>query len=271
MTARLGLDTTLAPAKVAAAWRAVPADSLVAAVNATRALLEGPPPTSSIRAVVDGWVLPAALDVAVAQGAVARVPVLLGTNEDEGEPAIRETPLRDAEALRGALRTWYGDTAGTLAGAYGLADTSDVLTMLRRISGDARYGAPARALARLLAARGVPVYRYHFTGVGRSATGASSAFHAAEVPFVFGTAKRAGGGDAPLFADAMRDYWVAFATSGDPNSAPATGRWPHWPAYDARTDPYLELGREIVARRGLREAEYDAHDALARTRGGVRP
>ena len=115
------------------------------------------------------------------------------------------------------------------------------------------------------------MYRYHFTGAGRSSTGASSAFHAAEVPYVFGTAARAGGGGAPPFADAVRDYWVAFATSGDPNGAPASGRWPHWPAYDARADGYLELGRVIVAKRGLRQAEYDAHDALARARGEVRP
>jgi para-nitrobenzyl esterase len=108
------------------------------------------------------------------------------------------------------------------------------------------------------------VYRYHFTGAG-----GADASHAAEVPFVFGTAG-AGERDAPLSA-AMHDYWVAFATRGDPNGAPAAGQWPRWPAYDARTDAYLELGREIVARRGLRTAEYDVLDALARSRGEVRP
>jgi len=69
----------------------------------------------------------------------------------------------------------------------------------------------------------------------------------------------------------MSDYWVAFATSGDPNGPPSAGRWPRWPAYEAADGPYLELGPEIVARRGLRRAEYDALDAAARARGEIRP
>ncbi|GAC1656270.1 MAG: hypothetical protein NVS4B3_21870 [Gemmatimonadaceae bacterium] len=72
-------------------------------------------------------------------------------------------------------------------------------------------------------------------------------------------------------ADAMSDYWVAFATSGDPNGPPTGGKWPRWPAYDARTDPYLDLGPEVVAKRALRSALYDSIDVRARARGEVRP
>jgi hypothetical protein len=81
------------------------------------------------------------------------------------EPAA--TGQLGAPALgRAGVGAWYGDTGGALARAYGLTDTSDVLATLRRIAGDARYGAPARALARLLVAQGLRVYRYHFTGAG---------------------------------------------------------------------------------------------------------
>ena len=72
--------------------------------------------------------------------------------------------------------------------------------------------------------------------------------------------------DAKL-ADAMSDYWVAFASTGDPNAQPASGKWPRWPPHDMRNDAHLELGGEIAARRGLRTVEYDALDALARQRG----
>ena len=76
--------------------------------------------------------------------------------------------------------------------------------------------------------------------------------------------------DAAL-ADAMSDYWVAFATSGDPNAAPAAGKQPHWPVFDSVTGAYLELGPQIVAKRDPRRALYDSLDAVARTRGEVRP
>ena len=41
--------------------------------------------------------------------------------------------------------------------------------------------------------------------------------------------------------------------------------------FDSCADTYLELGPEIAARRGLRKAEYDVLDALARARSEVRP
>ena len=72
-------------------------------------------------------------------------------------------------------------------------------------------------------------------------------------------------------ADAMSDYWVAFATSADPNGAPAAGKWPRWPKYDGHTDEYIELGPTIVAKQYIRRALYDSLDVQARARGEVRP
>ena len=118
---------------------------------------------------------------------------------------------------------------------------------------------------------------YHFTRVGESdAARGLGATHAAEIGFVFGQPPSAGSryGSTPYdarLAEAMSDYWVAFATSGDPNGAPSAGKWPRWPAYDGRAGTYMELGPEIAARRGQRKTEYDVLDALARSRGEVRP
>jgi carboxylesterase type B len=72
-------------------------------------------------------------------------------------------------------------------------------------------------------------------------------------------------------AEAMSDYWVAFATSGDPNGPPNAGRWPLWPVYEPANDAYLELGPAITAKRELRRAVYDSLDRLARAQGQIRP
>jgi carboxylesterase type B len=72
-------------------------------------------------------------------------------------------------------------------------------------------------------------------------------------------------------ADAMSDYWVAFATSGDPNSPPAAGKWPRWPRYESSTDALLEIGPEITAQTMVKRAVYDSLDAVARSRGRIRP
>jgi carboxylesterase type B len=46
----------------------------------------------------------------------------------------------------------------------------------------------------------------------------------------------------------MSDYWVAFATSGDPNGPPGAGQRTQWPVYDPRRDNYLELGPEVTVK-----------------------
>ena len=121
---------------------------------------------------------------------------------------------------------------------------------------DTAFGAPARAFARLVTARGVPVYRYVFT----YAQDTLGAYHSAEIRFVFDLASR------PL-AETMSDYWVAFAKTGDPNG----GGRPRWPVYDAASDAYLELGSVVEAKEGFRRARYDSLDAVARDSGEVRP
>ena len=140
-----------------------------------------------------------------------------------------------------------------------------------------RFGAPARAFARLLTARGARAYIYQFTRAGEdSASRKRGAYHSAEITFVFGRPQpfEASAGHASYdaaLADAMSDYWVAFATSGNPNGAPAAGRWPVWPVYDRTTDAYMELGPTVVAKRDLRRVQFDAYDVTARAAGEVRP
>jgi para-nitrobenzyl esterase len=175
---------------------------------------------------VDGWVLPRAVDSALASGKANLVPVIAGTNRDEGDE-------------------WMG--------------------------------APTRTFARLASARGAPTYVYMFSRVGDdSANRARGAYHSAEITFVFGRPhplQPSAGSTTydPTVADAMSDYWVAFATSGDPNGPPTAGKWPRWPRYNAKTDALLEIGPEIAPRTMVKRAVYDSLDAVARSHGRIRP
>ena len=208
-------------AGVAKLLRALPADTLLAA-SSTGALARGP----TFFPVVDGWVLPHSVDSTLANGAANLVPVIAGTNRDEGDE-------------------WMG--------------------------------APTRSFARLMAARGVPTYVYMFSRVGDDSVNRKrGAYHSAEITFVFGRPhplQPSAGSTAydSTVADAMSDYWIAFASSGDPNSPPAAGKWPGWPRYQPATDALLEIGPEIVPRTMVKRAVYDSLDAVARSAGRIRP
>jgi para-nitrobenzyl esterase len=138
-------------------------------------------------------------------------------------------------------------------------------------------GAPTRTFARLVASRGVPTYLFVFSRVGEdSVNRARGAYHSAEITFVFGRPRPVleQAGHTPYdstLAEAMSDYWVSFATSGDPNGPPNAGKLPRWPRYEPGTDALLELGPEVAPRTLWRRSALDSADAAARARGELRP
>ena len=201
--------------------RALSPDTLLAT-----SLHIGPPGAPRFFPAVDGWVLPHPVDSAIALGAANIVPVIAGSNRDEGDE-------------------WMA--------------------------------APSRAFARLTSARGVPTYMYIFSRVGDDSVNRKrGAYHSAEITFVFGRphpilASAGTSSYDSTVAEAMSDYWVAFATSGDPNGQPTAGKWPRWPRYNASTDALLEIGPQIAPRTMVKRAVYDSLDAVARSHGGLRP
>jgi para-nitrobenzyl esterase len=172
---------------------------------------------------------------------------------------------------------WVLPHAADSTFASGAANLVPTIVGSNRDEGDEWMGAPTRSFARFISARGAPTYMYIFSRVGDdSANRKRGAYHSAEITFVFGRPHplQASAGSTPYdstVAEAMSDYWVAFATSGNPNGPPTAGKWPNWPRYSAATDALLEIGPEIAARTRVKRAVYDSLDAIARSRGQLRP
>jgi para-nitrobenzyl esterase len=101
---------------------------------------------------------------------------------------------------------------------------------------DALYGWTAERLARKQAALRVPSFLYYFDhGYPAADAAGLHAFHASELPFVFGTsaATTANWPAIPTtpqetsLSEAMIGYWTDFARTGKPRAA----NQPDWPAY----------------------------------------
>jgi para-nitrobenzyl esterase len=242
----------------AASLRAATPDELLAATE-----LRGP--GMPVPPCVDGWVLVDTPERCFAAGRFHDVPLLVGSNADEGTIFVDDAP--SAPAYAAMLRR----EAGGAAPFYAAPTDDAVPAALARFLGDQLFGAPARWLARAAVRAGRRVHRYRFTRVAEGAPGeALGAFHASEIPFVFGTLDRApahwgsAAYDAAL-ADAVQRYWLRFAAAGDPNQAGL----PAWPAATAGGDALLELGAEPRPGGDGGRADYDALDAItdARVRG----
>jgi len=155
LAALLGVRDT--GAEAARRLRAVPIDEILAMSARYRASLmaAGEIAPSPWRSVVDGWAIPNPVDALLKAGAFHRMPILIGTNGDEGSPVVaRDARLDSLEAYRGAVARWYRDDDGILMRSYPALDVAGIVPALQRLWGDEKYGAPARAFARLAAAHG---------------------------------------------------------------------------------------------------------------------
>ncbi|HEX4736889.1 MAG TPA: carboxylesterase family protein [Allosphingosinicella sp.] len=184
---------------------------------------------------VDGHILPDQLVAVFDKGAQARVPVLAGFNSGEIRSLTVLAPPVPASAAdyEKTIRAAYGDLADAFLRLYPATSLKESIYATTR---DALYGWTAERLVRKQAAVGAPSYLYLFDhGYPAADEAGLHAFHASELPYVFGTLD----GTPPLWpkipatpretslSDAMLDYWSSFARTGRPQAAHAPG----WPAF----------------------------------------
>ena len=184
---------------------------------------------------VDGTVLPEQMVSAFEAGRQAHVPLLVGFNQGEIRSLMVLAPKPPATAAEyeATIRDRYGDLAENFLKLYPAATYKESIIATTR---DMLYGWTAERMARNQTAIGQPAYLYLWDhGYPAADDAGLHAFHASELPYVFGTYDRTPPhwpripDDAAQhgLSDAMLDYWTSFTKGG----APVAGNAPAWPAY----------------------------------------
>ncbi len=211
--------------------RAIPASKLLSGLNMATA---GRDPTYVGGPILDGKLVLGVPTELYAAGLGARVPVIIGANSMD----IGFLPAKTLEDLY-AL---FGPDATEARTLYPAAEGADVHVLAFEAGGDQTMLEPARAIARLLAARGQSVYQFRFSYVPESLRATlRGAPHASEIPFVFDTVAVKYGKDLTphdqAIARAMHGYWVAFARAGTPEVPGG----PAWPQYQSESDSIMNF------------------------------
>jgi para-nitrobenzyl esterase len=201
-------------------------------------------------------------------GKIAKVPYLLGSNNDEGTLfELGVTPVTDQAGLTAALNAQYGDAGAAVAAQYPVSEFDDggvpnpYQAALTRVVGDSLLVCSTYDSALLASAQGAGVYMYNFdipveipglvgTMPGELYLGAS---HGSELPFVFGTSPQfATDAAQATISQIVERYWTRFAAAGDPNG----GTDLVWPKFGSQNDQRVQFALPAPSiLTGFRESE----------------
>jgi len=221
--------------------------------------------------VVDGVVLPDDPARLFASGKFAHVPLIAGTNADEGT-LLGGPPVHNLADLRKFAEKTFGSQTDGLLAVYPAATDADANDAAAHATGDYEFLHGTRSVLRAAVKVNPKVFQYQFTrvnGIGRRIKW--GCFHGSEVAYVFGVlpdsvygATASMIGDFSVDADTYSDQdvklskdmgaaWVRFAKTGDPN-APGL---PSWPAFTEAKESYLEFGDKIAPGTSLHKKQLD--------------
>jgi para-nitrobenzyl esterase len=205
----------------------------------------------SFSAVVDGpgGFLPDQPRTLFDSGNIAKVPYLLGSNNDEGMLFLlmATIPTSDSEYLT-ALQNNFGSFAPQVLMEYPVSKfNGDYKLALARAIGDSGLGCGTHDTARRAAKAGVPVFMYNFNIPWAIAATTLLASHASEISHVFGDPINPMP-DSQAVSDAMNAFWAHFAQTGDPNYPGAPATWPAFKPDANDSDQRLQLdpGWEVL-------------------------
>jgi len=229
LAAQLGLDKGVTADRL----RHIPAEDVLQAAGKL-------PAEHYFSAVIDGTTMPRHPLDTLRLAQTAGVDLIAGTNADEWYMYINE------DVTQNDVRSWVDEAAPEHQAALlaAVSDAPDARRALDRLRTARAMLCPSRYLAKHINQAGGRAWVYYFSRQ-RAGSGGDhlGAYHGTELPYVFDRH------DAWLpveqadreLTEAILDYWVQFARTGDPNPA---GR-PPWPVHSRQTPAVMEFGNRI--------------------------
>lgn len=221
---------------------------------------------------IDGYLLPHQLVEVFDNGEQAPVPLLAGFNSGEIRSlrVLAPRPPATPADYENIIRDRYVDLAGDFLQIYPATNMEESILATTR---DALYGWTAVRLVKKETAKGLPSFLYFWDhGYPAEEAAGLHAFHASELPYVFGTfdgtpthwPKIPDTEEEKKLSDAMIGYWTSFARSGRPTAEDE----PAWPAYGS-AGAYMDISTAPLPATHLLPGMYDLDEEVVCRRRAV--
>lgn len=200
-----------------------------------------------LRPILDSWLLKQNERDAFKAGQLQRMPLIVGSNADEGSLLTASWPIDTLDQYRDMVQANFGAAANEVFALYPAQDGSQARLRVGEIFADTQFNYGTRLLAQTMARFEPKTWRYLF--MRRRPGQTDGPHHGEEVAHVFGNVRAAPPGETAdldetdeAVSAAMMTAWVSFARCGDPKGGPAPGSPVAasmcWPAYDPASDNY---------------------------------
>jgi para-nitrobenzyl esterase len=169
------------------------------------------------------------------------VPVMVGTNKDEGTFFLRSDPKfgKFTEADLAERIKVYGDKGPPLLAEFRRIHPtySPTYLLTDMMTANMMWGGSIYLAERKYAQHAAPVWMYRLVWENPANGAVLKTPHAQDLPLLFHTTALMQNPDAAKVSDQMMSAWLAFARHGNPNAA----ELPHWPAYDPKTRATMQF------------------------------
>jgi para-nitrobenzyl esterase len=204
--------------------------------------------------VIDGHVITEATGPAIRSGRYHKVPLIIGSNKDEGRLFtalgyhLQQLRRANAADLDKAIGLRAPEAAPAMHATYSPASAGDADAALSAFTTDGLFACPAQFTAQAAASNPAQrVYQYQFADPKPPLSDFDPLmplgdYHASELFYLFKTVQNLppvpGLNPAQQrLSRQMLSYWTTFAKAGDPNSAGT----PAWPALTSGPSPIQRL------------------------------
>jgi para-nitrobenzyl esterase len=218
------------------------------------------------RPIIDGYFLPTDPYTIYSKDQENIVPVILGSNSDEG--LLMGPAPESLAAYIQQTKKMYGDKTEQFLKIYPASNDAEAREDAYTIGRD-QIAWQARIWADLVSRGKAKTYRYYFSRVPPVPDGMFreqkvhplGAFHQAEIVYVFGALDTRNFIWTDLdrkISGEMMAYWTNFAKTGDPNGP----NLPKWTPSDPENDVVMGFGDTIAMRPGVSKAALDFWDSF---------
>jgi len=194
---------------------------------------------------VDGWVFSDQVYEIFARGEQNDVPVIVGSNADDGTALLRPGQTFSQQAYQDRARRKYEHLSDEFFALYPVGSDEEAREAFLGENRDEGKTWGMRTWARMMKTVSSEAYLYFFSRVPlRPDRENLGSYHIAEVPYVFSNLDamdwKLEDTDVQL-SRMMSDYWLNFASTGDPNGEGL----PLWAPYRLEEEPYMHFGDTV--------------------------